>query len=70
MQHPNRRAVLMAGAGLLTAGLPWSALSASKIKPDDRSALIVVDVQNCFVAGGTLPVAKGEEVVPPVNRLS
>jgi nicotinamidase/pyrazinamidase len=70
MHHPNRRAVLLTGAGLLAAGVPWSALSAPKIKPDDRSALIVVDVQNCFVTGGTLPVTKGEEVVPLVNRLS
>ena len=70
MHHPNRRAVLLTGAGLLSAGVPWSALSAPKIKPDDRSALIVVDVQNCFVTGGTLPVTKGEEVVPLINRLS
>jgi nicotinamidase/pyrazinamidase len=70
MHHPNRRAVLLTGAGLLSAGVPWCALAAPKIKPDDRSALIVVDVQNCFVTGGTLPVAKGEEVVPLVNRLS
>ena len=42
----------------------------SKVKPGDDSVLIVVDVQNCFVEGGTLPVAKGSEVVPVINRLS
>jgi nicotinamidase/pyrazinamidase len=57
-------------AGLLAAGAPWAVLSAGKIKPDDRSALIVVDVQNCFVTGGTLPVKNGEDVVPLINKLS
>lgn len=71
MRNANRRAVLMAGAaGLIAAGLPWRAVAAGKVKPDDRAALIVVDVQNCFVTGGTLPVAKGEEVVPLINKLS
>ncbi|MBV8791292.1 MAG: bifunctional nicotinamidase/pyrazinamidase [Pseudolabrys sp.] len=35
-----------------------------------RAALIVVDVQNCFVDGGTLPVKGGAEVVPVINRLA
>jgi nicotinamidase/pyrazinamidase len=71
MIRPNRRALLLSSAaGVLAAGVPWSVFSAAKIKPDDRSALIVVDVQNCFVTGGTLPVAKGEEVVPLINKLS
>ena len=74
MHDSKRRAVLVgSAAGVLAAGFPlsaWSAVPAAKIKPDDRSALIVVDVQNCFVTGGTLPVAKGEEVVPLINRIS
>ena len=54
------------------AGWPWRgrALSAGKIKPAADAALIVVDVQNCFVEGGTLPVAKGSEVVPVINRIA
>jgi nicotinamidase/pyrazinamidase len=32
--------------------------------------LIVVDVQNCFVTGGSLAVAHGEDVVPVINRLA
>ena len=68
--HPNRRTVLLQGAaGALTALAPWS-LRAAPIQPDAASALIVVDVQNCFVTGGTLPVAKGEEVVPVINKLA
>jgi nicotinamidase/pyrazinamidase len=34
------------------------------------SALIVVDVQNCFVDGGTLPVAHGVEVIPIINGIA
>ena len=45
-------------------------LHAAKLKPGADSALIVVDVQNCFVTGGTLPVKQGEEVVPVINKLS
>jgi nicotinamidase/pyrazinamidase len=59
----------MGAVGALGAVAPW-AWSASKIKPGQNSVLIVVDVQNCFVEGGTLPVAKGSEVVPVINRLS
>jgi nicotinamidase/pyrazinamidase len=55
---------------LLLAALPWPALAASKLKPDAKSALIVIDVQNCFVEGGTLPVKGGAEVVPVINRLA
>ena len=55
--------------GALGAVAPW-AWSANKIKPGEDSVLIVVDVQNCFVEGGTLPVAKGSEVVPVINRIS
>jgi nicotinamidase/pyrazinamidase len=32
--------------------------------------LIVVDVQNCFVDGGTLPVKGGAQVVPVINKLA
>jgi len=57
-------------AVLGAAGVPLAAQAAQRIKPDARSALIVVDVQNCFVTGGTLPVPKGEEVVPVINKLA
>jgi len=72
MSSSMRRMFLKsAAAGALIGGAtPWRALAAGKIKPDARSALIVVDVQNCFVTGGSLPVTKGEEVVPVINRLA
>src|SRR5512135_2388451 len=38
--------------------------------PGDRDALLVVDVQNDFCPGGALAVARGNEVVPVINRLA
>jgi len=34
-----------------------------------RDALIVVDVQRDFCAGGSLPVPGGDEVIPVINRI-
>jgi nicotinamidase/pyrazinamidase len=54
-----------------TAALAFARPSfAATIKPDAKSALIVVDVQNCFVDGGTLPVKGGAQVVPVINKLA
>ncbi len=36
--------------------------------PDDRSALIIVDVQNDFLPGGSLAVPDGDAVIAPLNR--
>ena len=55
-------------AAVLPASFP--AFAAGQLKPDAKSALIVVDVQNCFVTGGNLPVKQGEAVVPVINKLA
>ena len=60
---------LLAGVGAGLGGLR-PARAAGTIKPDAKSALIVVDVQNCFIDGGTLPVKGGAEVVPVINKLA
>jgi nicotinamidase/pyrazinamidase len=72
MKTIPRRAILhtLSAAGLATALPALPVWAADKIKPDAKSALIVVDVQNCFVAGGTLPVKDGEQVVPVINKLA
>lgn len=72
MNQPQARRLFLQSlsAAAATAALPLPLLAAAKLKPGADSALIVVDVQNCFVTGGTLPVAKGEEVVPVINQLS
>lgn len=35
-----------------------------------RTALLVIDVQNDFIPGGSLPVPEGERIVPLINRLA
>ncbi|MBL6615467.1 MAG: bifunctional nicotinamidase/pyrazinamidase [Reyranella sp.] len=67
----SRRFLLRSAAalGLVAVGALRPA-RAQTVKPDAKSALIVVDVQNCFVDGGTLPVKGGAEVVPLINKLA
>ena len=63
----SRRSFLASGAALGFAG---AARAAGTIKPDAKAALIVTDVQNCFVDGGTLPVKGGADIVPIINKLA
>jgi nicotinamidase/pyrazinamidase len=70
MHSSQRRNLLKSGAALgVLGGLGLSALAAGKIQPGS-AALIVVDVQNCFLEGGTLAVKGGTEVVPVINQLA
>ena len=39
------------------------------IKSGKTDALIVIDVQNCFIPGGSLAVKDGDAVVPIINQL-
>ena len=60
-----------AAATAVVAGLTSPAVAQGvKIKPGAQDVLLVVDVQNCFVPGGTLPVAGGDQIVPLINRLA
>jgi len=38
--------------------------------PENRAALLIVDVQNDFCPGGALAVANGDRVVAPLSRLA
>jgi len=38
-------------------------------KEGTKDALLVIDVQNCFLTGGSLPVSGGEDVIPIINQL-
>ncbi len=40
------------------------------IRPGDDDVLAVIDVQNGFLPGGTLPVPDGDQVIPIINRLA
>ena len=68
---PDRRRIL---AGLATTVIAAVALrrawAAASIKIDDASALLVIDVQNCFLPGGSLAVKDGEQVIPVINRIA
>ncbi len=44
--------------------------AAAPIKIDESSALLVIDVQNCFLPGGSLAVKDGDQVIPVINRLA
>jgi nicotinamidase/pyrazinamidase len=75
MKGISRRQFLNgAGAGAAALALQASgarvALAAEKIKPTANDALLVIDVQNCFVPGGSLAVKGGDEIVPLINRLA
>src|SRR6202142_1621528 len=73
MSNFNRRQVVrglcggVAGALLSPGGL---AFAAGTIPIDDKSVLIVVDVQNCFLPGGSLAVKDGDQVIPVINRIA
>jgi nicotinamidase/pyrazinamidase len=57
-------------AALALSGVLAPVFAAKSSPTGADAALIVVDVQNCFVPGGTLPVTRGDEVVPLINRLA
>jgi nicotinamidase/pyrazinamidase len=71
MMSCDRREFL-AGAAAAAVVAAWSspAPAQGKIKPGPQDVLLVVDVQNCFVPGGTLPVTGGDQIVPLINRLA
>jgi nicotinamidase/pyrazinamidase len=62
---------IVAGLGTMAlATLAPRDLWAAAIKPDDGAALLVIDVQNCFLPGGSLAVKDGEQVVPVINKIA
>jgi nicotinamidase/pyrazinamidase len=66
-----RREILtfLAGAVALAAA-PAIVRAQGRIAPGDDDVLAVIDVQNCFLPGGTLPVPEGDKVIPIINRLA
>jgi len=43
-------------------------MNQNKLQPHSGDALLIVDVQNDFLPGGSLAVARGDEVVAVLNR--
>ena len=68
----NRRQMILTTiqAAAIAGLMPRAARAADKIAPDDKSVLLVIDVQNCFLPGGSLAVKNGDQVVPVINRLA
>ena len=72
----DRRMFLAQGAAFAAAGLGATAFGSSgafaadRIKPDATAALVVVDVQNCFLPGGSLAVKDGDKIIPIINALA
>ena len=68
----DRRRVILGFSALASAGLTGNplALAQGKIKPSTDSVLLVVDVQNCFLPGGSLAVKDGDQVIPVINRIA
>src|SRR5438552_5838358 len=65
-----RRDLLKTAAAAAVVAMASPALAQTKIKPGAQDVLLVVDVQNCFVPGGNLPVKEGDQIVPLINRLA
>jgi len=66
----NRREFLRLSAGALAlAGTRSRAMAQNQIRPGDDDVLAVIDVQYCFLPGGSLAVADGDKIIPIINRL-
>jgi nicotinamidase/pyrazinamidase len=67
----DRRQFLTALGTIAAAGaMPKALWAAGKITPDKTSVLLVIDVQNCFLPGGSLAVKDGDKVVPIINDIA
>ena len=68
MPASMKRRQFLFGVGSLALLTPSVAFPA--VKPSDKAVLLVVDVQNCFLPGGTLAVSGGNEIIPIINALA
>jgi nicotinamidase/pyrazinamidase len=71
MPRMNRRRFLTTTTTLAALGIaPRWVHAQARITPGDDDVLVVTDVQNCFLPGGTLPVPEGDKIIPVINRLA
>ena len=54
----------------MTSLAPRTLSAAGKVSLDRTSVLLVIDVQNCFLPGGSLAVKDGDKVVPVINGIA
>jgi len=70
MKANRRKFLALAAAGPVLARGVSRAFAQARIKPGPQDVLLVVDVQNCFLPGGSLAVKDGDAVIPVINRLA
>jgi nicotinamidase/pyrazinamidase len=71
MRMINRRRFLTTGVAMVAlAGGPRWVHAQGRVTPGEEDVLAVIDVQNCFLPGGTLPVPEGDKIIPLINRLA
>jgi nicotinamidase/pyrazinamidase len=66
------RRQILAGLGTIAmASVAAKAVQAAgKVSLDKTSVLLVIDVQNCFLPGGSLAVKDGDKVIPVINSIA
>ena len=64
----RRQFLLGTASAMVMSGSP-AIVRAQSMKPGDGDVLVITDVQNCFLPGGTLPVPEGDKIIPVINRL-
>jgi len=64
----RRQFLLGTASAMVMSGSP-AIVRAQSVKPGDGDVLVITDVQNCFLPGGTLPVPEGDKIIPVINRL-
>ena len=64
----RRQFLFGTAAAFVMGGIP-GIVRAQSVRPGDGDVLVITDVQNCFLPGGTLPVPEGDKIVPLINRL-
>lgn len=43
--------------------------SLPRLPVDASPALLIIDVQNCFLPGGAIPVSGGNDIIPIINKI-
>ena len=73
MKNTNRRRFVqvLGGAAVLGAlGAMARNANAAAVKPGDTDVFLVIDMQNCFIPGGSLAVKEGDAIVPLINKIA
>ncbi len=70
MDASRREFLTAATAGPVLLGGVSRAFAQARTKPGAQDVLLVVDVQNCFLPGGSLAVKDGDKIIPVINRLA